>query len=170
MRGRAAAPVGSARHRAAAGFTSPPASAIVCATSGSPFPFPCSPSVSGLTQLRLAALCAFAYALLAVSGVVQRFQRTGSLRGLVHGLIQPQLWIVLVIALLLLFGLFGRRAWAWWLGVAAALFGLFRIVSAYVQGGGFGRVPAAWTLIALALLIAMLLLLVPRKARLAANR
>ena len=126
--------------------------------------------MSGLTQLRLAALCAFAYALLAVSGVVHRFQRTGSLRGLVNGLLQPHLWIVLVIALLVLFGLFGKKAWAWWLGVGAASFGIFRIVSAYVQGHGFGRLPGAWTLIALALLLAMLLLLMPRKARLAANR
>jgi uncharacterized membrane protein (DUF2068 family) len=126
--------------------------------------------VSGLTQLRFAALCAFTYGLLAVSGLVHQFQRTGSLRALLRGLAQPQLWVVLVIALLLLVGLWRRQAWAWWLGVAAAAFGLFRIVSAYVQGPGFGRVPGAWTLIALGLLLAILLLLAPRRARLAANR
>ena len=76
--------------------------------------------MSGLTQLRLAALCAFAYALLSVSGLVHHFQRTGSLRSLLHGLMQARLWVVLVIAL--------------------------------------------------ALLLAMLVLLMPRKARLAANR
>lgn len=126
--------------------------------------------MSGLTQLRLAALCAFTYGLLAVSGLVHQFQRTGSLRALLRGLMQPQLWIVLAIALLLLFGLWRRQAWAWWLGVAAAAFGLFRIASAYVQGPGFGHVPGAWTLIALALLLAILLLLAPRRARLAASR
>ena len=126
--------------------------------------------MSGLTHLRFAALCAFAYALLAVSGVVHHFQRTGSLRALARGLMQPQLWIVLVLALLVMFGLFGKKAWAWWLGVGAAAFGIFRIASAYVQGPGFGRVPGAWTLIALALLVLVVLLLLPRKARLAANR
>jgi hypothetical protein len=126
--------------------------------------------VSGPTQLRFAALCAFAYALVAVSGVVHRFQRTGSLKGLVNGLLQPHLWVVLLVAVLVVIGLFGKRAWAWWLGVAAAGFGIFRIVSAYLQGGGFGRMPGTWTLIALVLLVAMLLLLMPRKARLAANR
>ena len=126
--------------------------------------------MSGLTQLRLAALCAFAYALLCVSGLVHHFQRTGSLRSLLHGLMQAQLWVVLVIALLVIFGLFGKKAWAWWLGVGAAGFGVYRIASAYVQGSGFGHVPGAWTLIALALLLAMLVLLMPRKARLAANR
>lgn len=126
--------------------------------------------MSGLTHLRLAALCAFAYALVAVSGVVHGFQRTGSLRMLARGLMQPQLWVVLVLALLVGVGLFGRRAWAWWLGVGATGFGLYRIVSAWVQGPGFGRVPGGWTLIALVLLLAVLLLLLPRKARLAANR
>lgn len=126
--------------------------------------------MSGLTHLRLAALCAISYGLLAASGLIHRVQRTGSLRGLARGLMQPQLWIVLVIALLLLFGLWRRQAWAWWLGVAAAAFGLFRIVSAWMQGPGFGRVPGAWTLIALGLLVAILLLLAPRSARLAANR
>jgi uncharacterized membrane protein (DUF2068 family) len=126
--------------------------------------------VSGLTQLRFAALCAITYGLLAVSGLVHQFQRTGSFRALLRGLAQPQLWVVLVIALLLLFGLWRRQAWAWWLGVAAAAFGLFRIVSAYVQGPGFGRVPGAWTWIAFGLLLAILLLLAPRRARLAANR
>jgi hypothetical protein len=126
--------------------------------------------MTGLTQLRLAALCAAAYALLAVSGLVHHFQRTGSLRVLLRGLMQPQLWIVLLVAGLVVFGLLGRQAWAWWLGVAAAGFGVFRIVSAYVQGPGFGRVPGAWTLIALALLLLILVLLVPRRARLAANR
>jgi hypothetical protein len=126
--------------------------------------------VSGLTQLRLAALCAITYGLLAASGLVHQFQRTGSLRALVRGLMQPQLWIVLAIALLLLVGLWRRQAWAWWLGVAAAAFGLFRIIIAYVQGRNFGHVPGAWTLIALGLLLAILLLLAPRRARLAANR
>ena len=83
---------------------------------------------------------------------------------------QPQLWIVLVLALLVMFGLSGKKAWGWWLGVGAAAFGIFRIVGAYVQGPGFGRVPGAWTLVALALLVLVLLLLLPRKARLAANR
>src|SRR5262245_1667054 len=94
------------------------------------FPFSSSstPTMSGLTHLRLAALCAATYALLAVSGVIHHFQRTGRLGVLVRGLMQPQLWVVLLIALLVMVGLFGRRAWAWWLGVAAAGYGVFRIV------------------------------------------
>jgi hypothetical protein len=126
--------------------------------------------MTGLTQLRLAALCAAGYALMAVSGLVHHFQRTGSLRVLLRGLMNPQLWVVLLVALLVTFGLLHRQAWAWWLGIAAAAFGVFRIVSAYVRGPGFGSVPPAWTLIALALLVLVLVLLVPRKARLAANR
>lgn len=126
--------------------------------------------MTGLTQLRLAALCAAAYALLAVSGLVHHFQRTGSLRVLLRGLMQPQLWIVLLLAVLVTFGLLRRQAWAWWLGVGAAGYGVFRIVAAYMQGGRLGHVPGTATLVALALLVLILLLLAPRKARLAANR
>ena len=125
--------------------------------------------MSGLTQLRLAALCVFTYALLAVSGLLHHFQRTGSPRILLRGLMQPQLWLVLLIALLVTCGLFGRQAWAWWLGIAAAALGVFRIVSAYWVGG-LAHVPRGGTLLALALLVTTIVLLVPRKARLAANR
>lgn len=126
--------------------------------------------MSGLTQLRLAALCAFGYGLLLASGVVHHFHRTGSLRALVHGLARAELWIVLLVALLVTFGLWSRKAWGWWLALAAAAFQLFRIGSSYVQGHAFGRVPAMATLIALALLVLLLVLIAPRKARLAANR
>lgn len=126
--------------------------------------------MSALMQLRLAALCAITYAALVASGLVAHFQRTGSFRALFHGLARPEVWVVLLIALLVTGGLWVRRAWAWWLGVAAAAYQVFRIVSAYVQGPRFGHVPAVWLLIALVLLTLFLLLVLQRKARLGCNR
>jgi hypothetical protein len=126
--------------------------------------------MSGLVHLRLAALCALAYGLLLASGLLHAFQRTGSLRALMRGLGHPWFWGVLLVAVLAMFGLWLRQAWAWWLAVAAALFQLGRIVTAYVQGPAFGRTPAPSTVIALVLLVAIVLLLAPRSARLAANR
>lgn len=126
--------------------------------------------MSGLTFLRLAAFCAVAYGLLLVSGIVHHFQRTGSLRALVRSLSYPGFWIVLLVVVLVMYGLFRRQAWAWWLGLAAALFQLFRIASAYLQGPAAGRMPSTPVLISLVLLLAFVLLLAPRKARLAANR
>jgi hypothetical protein len=126
--------------------------------------------MSGLTHLRLAAFCAVAYGLLLVSGIVHHFQRTGSLRALFRSVAYPGFWIVLLVVVLVMYGLFKRHAWAWWLGIAAALFQLFRIVSAYVQGPSAGRVPSTPVLISLVLLVVFVLLLLPRKARLASNR
>jgi benzodiazapine receptor len=125
--------------------------------------------MSGLTHLRLAAFCALAYGLLLVSGILHHFQRTGSLRALVRGLSQPWVWVALLIALLVMYGLWRRYAWAWWLGLLAAAFQVFRILSPYVQAGG-SRFPAASTLVALVLLLLVIVLLLPRKARLASNR
>jgi hydrogenase/urease accessory protein HupE len=125
--------------------------------------------MSGLTHLRLAAFCALAYGLLLVSGVLHHFQRTGSLRALVRGLSQPWLWVALLIALLVMYGLWRRYAWAWWLGILAAGFQVFRILSPYVMAGG-ARLPPASTLVALVLLLLVIVLLLPRKARLASSR
>ena len=122
------------------------------------------------TTLRLAALTAAAYGVLVVSGIVHHFQRTGSLRALAQGLAQPAMWITLLVAVLLTWGLWKRYAWAWWLGVAAGAFQCYRLVSGYVQGGSFGRMPGAWTLIAFTLVVLLLVLLLQRRARLAANR
>ena len=126
--------------------------------------------MSAHTQIRLASLASAAYGALLVSGIVHHFQRTGSFRALAHSLSQPTVWIALLIAVVVAFGLWQRHAWAWWLGVAAAAWQIFRIGMAYVQGRNFGNLPGAATLIALALLLLVLVLLLPRKARLGCNR
>jgi hypothetical protein len=122
------------------------------------------------TQIRLASLTTAVYGALLVSGIVYHFQRTGSFRALAHNLSRPSIWVALLIAALVTFGLWKRYAWAWWLGVAAAGYQLFRIISAYVQGRGFGHMPGFATLLAPALLLLVLILLLPRKARLGCNR
>lgn len=126
--------------------------------------------MSALTQIRLASLSCAAYGALLVSGTIYHFQRTGSFRALGHSLAQPALWIALLIAALVTFGLWRRHAWAWWLGIAAAGYQIFRIASAYVQGRGFGHMPGFGTLLALALLLLILVLLLPRRSRLGCNR
>ncbi len=124
--------------------------------------------MSGLGLLRAAALCAFAYAVLAVAGLVTRFQHTGSFRALAHGLARPDVWLVFVIALTVAIGVWSRHAWAWWVGIAAAGWQVFRIVSRYVEAERFPQAFAV--LLALALLAAFLVLMLQRKARLACNR
>ncbi len=126
--------------------------------------------MSAHTQLRLASVTAAAYGAFLASGVVHHFQRTGSFRAAASALSQPSFWIALLVAAIVTLGLWKRQAWAWWLGVGAAAFQVFRIVSAYVQGRGFGALPAFSTLLALALLLLLLVLLLPRRARLGCNR
>lgn len=121
-------------------------------------------------QVRIASLTAGAYAVIFASGLVHRFQASGSFRALAQGLAQPVVWITLLVAALVAWGLWKRYAWAWWLGMAAAGYQLFRIASSYVQGPGFGRMPGAWTLIAVTLLVLLLVLLLPRKSRLSCSR
>ena len=126
--------------------------------------------MSAHLQLRIASLCAAAYGLLLASGLVSHFQRTGSFRYLAETLSRPAVWIVLAVALLVTVGLWKRHAWAWWLALAGAGYEVFRIVSGWIAGRGFPRLPGFATLLALAILALLLLLLVQRKARLAANR
>jgi translocator protein len=78
--------------------------------------------------------------------------------------------MALLIAALVAVGLWRRYAWAWWLGIAAAGYQIFRIASAHVHMRGFGHVPGFATLIALALLVLVLVLLLPRTSRRGCNR
>lgn len=126
--------------------------------------------MSANTTLRLASCCAAAYGVLLASGVVHRFERTGSFRVLAHGLGRPTLWVALLIAALVTWGLWKRYAWAWWLGVAAAAWQVFRIVWPSLHGRGLGHVPGFSTLLALGLLVVLPGLLLQRPARLGANR
>lgn len=126
--------------------------------------------MAGPTQLRLASIAAAAYGALVFSGTVHRLQRSGSLRAFVHELARPSMWVVLLVAILVAWGLWRRYAWAWWLGVAAAGWEVFVIVRGYVEGRGFGHLPAPSTLLALGLLLFMLALLFQRRARAAASR
>ena len=125
--------------------------------------------MSAQTQIRLASLTSAAYGALLASGIVYHFQRTGSFRALAASLAQPAVWIALLVAAFVTFGLWQRQAWAWWVGVAAACFQLFRIADAWFDRG-LSRLPGMPTLIALALLVLLLVLLLPRRARLGCNR
>ncbi|HVI38210.1 MAG TPA: hypothetical protein VM684_18375 [Gaiellales bacterium] len=125
--------------------------------------------MSAHTQIRFASASTAAYAALFVSGIVYHFQRTGSLRALAHSLSHPVVWITLLVAAVITFGLWKRYAWAWWLGVAAAAYQTFRIGEAW-YARGLSHVPGVPTLIALALLVLILVLLLPRRSRLGCNR
>lgn len=126
--------------------------------------------MSAHTTLRLASCCAAAYGALLASGVVHHFQRTGSFHALAHALSRPTLWVALLVAALVTWGLWRRYAWAWWLGVAAAGYQLFMIAWPYLHGRGFGHVPGFSALLALGLLALLLVLLFQRPARRGANR
>jgi len=124
--------------------------------------------MSAHTQVRLASITAAAYGVLFVSGIVHRFQRTGSFERLVDSLSQPVVWITLLIAAIVTFGLWKRYAWAWWVAIAAAAYQLFRIGEMWYAHAF--RLPGIPTLIALVLLVVLLVLLLPRRSRLACSR
>jgi hypothetical protein len=126
--------------------------------------------MSGPTQLRLASISAFAYGALAASGAVHHLQRSGSLRLFLRELTQPALWVVVLVALLLTWGLWNRYVWAWWLGIAAGCWEIYLLASRYVHSRAFGHLPRPALLLALGLLLCMIVLLFQRRARAAANR
>jgi len=79
-------------------------------------------------------------------------------------------WLIGLLCLVLTFGLWTRYAWAWWLGLVAALFQGWRIVSAHIAHRGLVSIPGTTTLIVLVLLLVFLVLLFMPKARATCNR
>jgi hypothetical protein len=116
----------------------------------------------------LASLSAAAYAVL-VAVMLFMSYGGGSPARLLRGLSQPGYWVAIVLAALVAWGIAKRYAWAWWLGGAAALFQLYRLLSWYLQGR-VGRMPGLLTLLAFALLALFLVLLAQRPVRTACSR
>lgn len=125
--------------------------------------------MSGLTSIRLAALVSFGYAVWVLAGRAIHLSGGTQAVNLRLNLDQPVTWLVGLLALVIALGLWMRHAWAWWLGLAAALFQGWRM--AWPQfAGGTPRLPGAITLGVLALLLVFLVLLFMPKARATCNR
>jgi uncharacterized membrane protein (DUF2068 family) len=70
-------------------------------------------------RLRLASTAALAQATLAIWFVFVRFAMTGDVNNLRFSLSHPSVWLAFLL-IVVGWGLWRRRAWAWWLGVGAA--------------------------------------------------
>jgi hypothetical protein len=126
--------------------------------------------MSGLTSIRLGALVALGYALWVLAGGPVRFGAAGQAVTLRLSAAQPVTWLVGLLALVIAWGLWMRYAWAWWLGLAAALFQAWRLAWPLFAGDGAPRLPGTTTMLVLALLLVFLVLLFMPKARAACNR
>ena len=82
----------------------------------------------------------------------------------------PLLWLSTALILLIIFGVWKRYAWAWWLGVAAAGFQLVRMGMWVVQHYSLSRLPGEVTLLVLGLLVTFLVLMLSPGMRMACRR
>lgn len=126
--------------------------------------------MSGLTSVRLAGLVAFGYAVWVLAGGAVQFGAGGQAVTLRLSMAQPITWVVGGLALVIAFGLWTRYAWAWWLGLAAALFQIWRLAWPLFTGPGAPRLPGMTAVLVLMLLVLFVVLLLLPKARAACNR
>jgi uncharacterized membrane protein (DUF2068 family) len=126
--------------------------------------------MSGVTAVRVAALVAIGYGLWVLVGGPVRFGAGADALSVRMSLGNPIAWLVGLLAIVIGWGLWVRYAWAWWLGLAAALFQTWRIVYPIFSRPGAPRLPGAETLIVLAMLLVFVLLLFMPKARATCNR
>lgn len=82
----------------------------------------------------------------------------------------PVLWLTTVVLLLVIWGVWKRFAWAWWLGVAAAAFQLVRMGLWVAQHYSLSRLPGEGTLLVLGLLTVFLVLMLSPGMRMACRR
>lgn len=82
----------------------------------------------------------------------------------------PLSWLITVLIVLIVFGVWKRYAWAWWLGVAAAAVQLARMGMWVAQHYSLSRLPGEGTLLVLGLLVVFLALMLSPGMRLACRR
>src|SRR4051812_40216350 len=101
--------------------------------------------MSGLTATRFAGLLALAYGLwILATGPIHLGAGASAMTVRLSGAYAVG-WLVGLLSLVLPTGLGTRRAWAWWLALAGALFLLWRIVSAQLAHRGV-HMPGTTTL------------------------
>ncbi|CAL95237.1 hypothetical membrane protein [Azoarcus olearius] len=126
--------------------------------------------MSSQMQARLAALVAVVYVLLVLGGSLVRIALTGDFFSLRLNFVQPVTWLVCILGLLIAWGLWRCYAWAWWLGLGAVCFQLYRFGSWVVANYSLSHLPGSNVLLALFLLLVFLLLLLLPGTRAACSR
>ena len=123
-----------------------------------------------MTRLRLASATAVAYIVVVFGGTLVQFALSGGAFTLRFSLSQPAVWLAAVLAGLVAWGLWRQYKWAWWLGMAAGGYQLFRVSAPMVERFSFSRPPAFGPLLVAGLLLVFLILLFPSQVRASCNR
>jgi phosphatidylserine synthase len=122
-----------------------------------------------LSSAHLAGTIAAAYVVIVLGGILLHFFNTGDLSTLWYSLTLPATIAAVCLASLVAWGLWSRYAWAWWLGLVAVVYQLYRMSNWFIARLHDGHAPTASWIIA-GLLIAFLCLLLTRGARRACTR
>lgn len=123
-----------------------------------------------ITRIHLAAATAVAYSAVVLGGTLIRFALTGDAFTLRFSFSQPATWIAGLVAILVAWGLMKHFRWAWWLGMGAAAYQLYRVGSWIVEHSGFSRPPAFGPVLVAALLLSFLVLAFPSHVRTSCSR
>jgi hypothetical protein len=125
--------------------------------------------MSGPTAIRIAALLAFGYAVWVLVGGPVHVGAGGNAMTVRVSMTHALSWLIGLLCIVMAWGLWARYAWAWWVGLLAALVQGWRIVSAHVHAGSV-RMPGVTTMLVLLLLLVFLAMLFMPKARATCNR
>lgn len=123
-----------------------------------------------ITRIHLAAATAVAFSAIVLGGTVIRIVLSGDALMLRFSFSQPLTWIMGLIGILVAWGLLKHYRWAWWLGMGAAAYQLYRVGSVLVEHFSFARPPAFWPLLIALLMLTFLVLAFPAHVRTSCSR
>lgn len=112
-----------------------------------------------MTRQRLAAIVAFSYIAVMLGGILTHFMRSGDLYTLKFSLLLPSTLIALLLASILVWGLWKGLRWAWWLGLAASILQLVRMSTWLSHRVSQSGLPSPSVLLVFAILLGFLILL-----------
>lgn len=126
--------------------------------------------MSSQMQARLTALVAVVYVVLVLGASLLRVTLTGDFFSFRLNFVQPITWLVCILGLVIAWGVWRSYAWAWWLGLAAAGFQLYRFGSWLLANYSLSYLPGPNALLPLLLLLGFLVLLLLPGTRAACSR
>ncbi|TAN49282.1 MAG: hypothetical protein EPN21_12550 [Methylococcaceae bacterium] len=121
-------------------------------------------------RAQFASYIALAYIFVMLGGILLRYLNTGDVYTLKFGLMLPSTWGVTIVSGVVVWGLWHRFRWAWWLGFASALFQLVRMSSWLSHHFSAASLPGGGVFFVLGLVFTFLVVLVLPGTRAACTR
>lgn len=121
-------------------------------------------------RARLASCIAVVYIAVILGGILLHYALTRDAYTLKFSLTLPSTWLAIAVSAVVAWGLWNRRRWAWWFGLAAVLLQLAQMSLWMAEHFALANLPGVGVFVVLGVLLAFLIVMLLPSTRATCSR